>query len=217
MYIRPFSKSYGEKTVLKISGLTLKEGQIHALIGANGSGKSTLAKILAGIIRPDQKEPIFEKTYKAAYMPQKSYAFRMSTFKNIMLGGDDEKRAAAYMGELDILSLKDQRADRLSGGETARMALARSLMRPYDLVILDEPTAAMDITSAINAEKMILNYRDENKCTMIIITHNLKQVRRIADQVIFLSHGEVVEMGTAAKVLDDPSEDETVRFLDYIG
>ncbi len=215
MVIRPFTKTYDKKTVLKTDRIELRDGLIYAVIGANGSGKSTFGKVLSGVIRPDRNDTVLESSCRVAYMPQHAYAFRMSTFKNVMLGGNDEKRALDHMRFLDIEALKDQRADRLSGGETARMALARTLMRPYDLLILDEPSASMDVSSALKAEEMIMNYRNETGCIIILITHNLKQVRRMAQQVMFFSRGSILEKGPVADVLDHPAYEETKRFLDY--
>ena len=94
-----FTKSYGKKTVLDCPALELPEGQITAVIGANGSGKSTLAKVLAGIEASDQKRRAISEL-RIGYLPQKSYAFRMSTARNIALGGDDPARQKKLMEAL---------------------------------------------------------------------------------------------------------------------
>ena len=145
MKILPFSKTYDGVTVLDFPGLELQPGTVYGVIGANGSGKSTFAKILAGILPADQKRPALTEKRRVGYLPQKNYAFRMTTRANILLGRKDRHRAAQLMDALQIPHLADKRADRLSGGETARMALARLMMKSFDLVILDEPTAAMDM------------------------------------------------------------------------
>ena len=217
MKISHFTKTYGSRRVLDVPELELKKGGIYAVIGANGSGKSTMAKILAGILPSDSGEAPIEKSVSVGYMPQKSYAFRMSAEKNILLCGGDEKRAKELMGRLGIQSLAKNRADRLSGGETARMALARLMMGSYDLVILDEPTAAMDMESTALSEELIKDYRKETGCTMLLVTHSLRQARRLGDEAIFLHGGEIWEQGPVEKVLFSPEREETAKFLDFYG
>ena len=133
MKISAFSKSYGSRVVLRFPDLELPDGCIIAVIGPNGSGKSTLARVLAGLERSDQKRPPLVPL-RVGYMPQKSYAFRMSVARNIALNGSDSKRRETLLRTLQIDTLAGQSAKRLSGGETARMALARLLMRDYELL-----------------------------------------------------------------------------------
>lgn len=217
MEVRAFSKSYDKNPVLQFPAFSFEEGAVYAVIGANGSGKSTFARILAGVLSSDQKSPLISSSCHVGYMPQKSYGFRMSVEKNILLGGGSRERAAMLMERLAITHLAGRRADRLSGGETARMALARSLMRQYDLILLDEPTAAMDISSAALAEDCILNYRQETKGITVIVTHSLKQACRLGDQVLFFHQGNLLEWGAAVQVLEQPKKEETRRFLEFYG
>lgn len=97
------------------------------------------------------------------------------------------------------------------------MALARTLMRQYDIVFLDEPTAAMDISSAALAEELMLQYRRENGNTMVIVTHSLRQARCLADEVLFFHQGRLLETGEAREVLFQPRNEETRRFLEFYG
>ena len=158
MNLLPVSKTYDGVTVLDFPGISLEPGKIYGVIGSNGSGKSTFSKILAGIFPADQKAAPLERGLTVGYMPQKNYAFRMSARANVLLGGRDESRADMLMKALQIDHLANKRADRLSGGETARMALARLMMKSFDLMILDEPTAAMDMETTLLAERMIVDY-----------------------------------------------------------
>jgi len=217
MKIAPFTKTYGGRRVLDMPGLELKQGSIYAIIGANGSGKSTMARILAGALTSDGGGSPLEKGISVGYMPQKSYAFRMTAEKNILLRGGDEKRAKELMQRLNIQGLAKNRADKLSGGETARMALARLMMGSYDLVILDEPTAAMDMESTALSEELIKDYRKETGCTLLLVTHSLRQARRLGDEAIFLHCGEIWEQGPVEKVLFSPEREETAKFLDFYG
>ena len=217
MRVEAFSKTYDGRKVLDFPGVELETGKIYAVIGANGSGKSTFAKCLAGIVSADKKKKIFNEKYSVGYMPQKSYAFAMSVEKNIALGGDDKARAGKLMEELQITHLAKKRANRLSGGETARMALARVLMNQFDVMILDEPTAAMDIEMSSLSEELIRAYCKETGCALILITHSLQQAKRVADEILFFCQGELKEAGAKEKVLYAPEQAETKRFLEFYG
>ena len=216
MNLLPFSKTYEGRKVLDFPGMEVKPGGIYAIIGANGSGKSTFAKILAGTISAD-KRGMLTDSGTIGFMPQKNYAFRMSTRKNILLNGKDEDRANALMDAIQIRHLENKRADKLSGGETARMALARLMMRSYDLVLLDEPTAAMDMETTLLSEKLIVEYVRETGCALILVTHSLQQARRIADEVWYFHKGNLQESGPKERVLFEPAMAETKQFLEFYG
>ena len=216
MRIEAFSKTYEGRQVLDFPGMELQPGKIYAIIGANGSGKSTFAKILAGILLADRRGKRTQaKTI--GYMPQKNYAFRMSTKANILLNGKDEAQANALMDAIQIRHLENKRADKLSGGETARMALTRLMMGRYDLVILDEPTAAMDMETTLLSEELITKYVRETGCALILVTHSLQQARRIADEIWFFHKGKLWETGPKENVLDQPTREETKTFLEFYG
>jgi len=216
MKIAAFSKTYEGRTVLDFPGMELQPGKIYAIIGANGSGKSTFAKILAGILRADKKDRLLSGG-TIGYMPQKNYAFRMTTKANILLNGKDTARADALMDAIQIRHLENKRADKLSGGETARMALVRLMMKPYDLVVLDEPTAAMDMETTLLSEKLIVSYVQETGCALILVTHSLQQARRIADEVWYFHKGDLQESGPKEQVLYTPQQAETKQFLEFYG
>ena len=216
MKIFAFSKTYEKTRVLDFPGLELQPGTIYAVIGANGSGKSTFAKILSGNLRADRKGSYLD-TQSVGYMPQKNFAFRMSTKANLLLNGKDAARAEKLMEAIQIQHLADKRADKLSGGETARMALVRLMMKRYDLAILDEPTAAMDMETTLLSEKLIVDYVRETGCAMILVTHSLQQARRIADEVLYFHKGKLLESGPKEQVLLAPSIAETKQFLEFYG
>ena len=216
MKIAAFSKTYEGRRVLDFPGMELKPGRIYAVIGANGSGKSTFAKILSGILPADHKGK-YISSGTIGYMPQKNYAYRMRTKSNILLNGKDENRANALMDAIQIRHLENKRADKLSGGETARMALVRLMMKPYDLVLLDEPTAAMDMETTLLSEKLIVEYVREMGCALILVTHSLQQARRIADEVWYFHKGNLLETGEKEQVLNTPERAETKQFLEFYG
>lgn len=214
MILPAFSKTYHGVKVLDFPGLELQPGKIYAILGANGSGKSTFAKIAAGILPADQKCRI---PGSVGYLPQKPYAFRMTLRKNILLTAGRPEQADELMRTLSLTELKEKRADRLSGGETARMAMARLMMKQYDMVILDEPTAAMDMESTSAAEELILKYVRETDCVLILVTHSLQQARRVADEAIYFHKGRLLENGPAEHVLYHPALAETRKFLEFYG
>lgn len=214
MILPAFSKTYHGVKVLDFPGLELQPGKIYAILGANGSGKSTFAKIAAGILPADQKYRI---PGSVGYLPQKPYAFRMTLRKNILLTAGRPEQADELMRTLSLTELKEKRADRLSGGETARMAMARLMMNRYDMVILDEPTAAMDMESTSAAEELILKYVRETDCVLILVTHSLQQARRVADEAIFFHKGRLLENGPTEYVLYHPALAETRKFLEFYG
>lgn len=216
MKISAFSKTYEGTCVLDFPGMELQPGTVYAIIGANGSGKSTFAKILTGVLSADRKAKLIDAS-AVGYMPQKNYAFRMSAKANILLNGKDEARASSLMDALQIRHLENKRADKLSGGETARMSLARLMMRSYDVVILDEPTAAMDMETTSLSEDLILRYVKETGCTLILVTHSLQQARRVADEVLYFHNGKLLEKGPKEQVLYEPAAPETRQFLEFYG
>ena len=211
-----FSKSYDGVSVLSMPDFDWDPGSIYAVIGANGSGKSTLAKILSGTLQSDQNQrPAADA--KIGYLPQKPYAFRMRVDRNIRLNGKDAKRSENLLNALGLRELRQKQAQKLSGGETAKLALARLLMRDYELLILDEPTAAMDMESTAAAEKLIRDYRKQTNCAVILITHSIQQARRVSDRILYLENGQLIESGETDRLLQNPSKPETRRFLQFFG
>ena len=200
MKIQSFSKTYEERTVLNFPGMELHAGNIYAIIGANGSGKSTFAKILAGIIHADQKNALTDAG-SIGYMPQKNYAFRMSTCKNILLNGTDAHRAEHLMDALHIRHLENKQAHRLSGGETARMALVRLMMGRYDLVILDEPTAGLDPKERVRFRNLIGQIGKDS--IVLLSTHIVSDIEHIADEVLMMKDGNLIYHGAWDEQMGD--------------
>lgn len=214
MIIRGFTKTYNGRCVVDFPETEIRDGTICSIVGTNGSGKSTLAKILAGIEKPDSGgRPV---DVSVGYMPQRSFAFRMTVLKNIMVNGDDEGRARALCERIGLTPLINKNAKTLSGGETARMALCRLLMKDYDLLILDEPAAAMDIEATAQSEALIKEYRDKTGATVFVVSHSLQQAKRMSDEVLFLCEGRLGER-CGSEGLKTPKTEEFRRFLEFYG
>lgn len=215
--VLPCSKSYSGKFAVTLPAMSLQHKKIYAVVGANGSGKSTFARLLSGVFRPDNGTPVLRGKVSVGYLAQQNYAFRMSVLQNICLGGMRRECAMKLMESMQIRHLADKSAKQLSGGETARMVLCRLLIRPFELLVLDEPTAAMDVEATILAERAILQYRQEQHAAIVWITHSMQQARRIADEILFFSHGELKEQGDAEKLLVHPSTAAFRQFLEFSG
>lgn len=212
---------YGDVTALDIDGLVLERGTSYAVIGANGCGKSTLARCIAGVLEPTAGAVALEADDRVRYMPQRSYAFYGSTRANVLLGADAASgamgRAEELMDALDLTALAQQKAKRLSGGQTARMALARTLVGPGTWLLLDEPTAAFDGESMLKAERLVQEYRESFDAGVVYITHSLKQAARVSDMLVFMEGGRIVEMGRTEQLLDRPRTPSLARFLELFG
>lgn len=212
---------YGDVTALDIDGLVLERGTSYAVIGANGCGKSTLARCIAGVLEPTAGAVALEGDDRVRYMPQRSYAFYGSTRANVLLGADAASgamgRAEELMDALDLTALAQQKAKRLSGGQTARMALARTLVGPGTWLLLDEPTAALDGESMLKAERLVQEYRESFDAGVVYITHSLKQAARVSDMLVFMEGGRIVEMGRTEQLLDRPRTPSLARFLELFG
>ena len=217
LHLNAFTKSYQNHTVLSFPGLTLESGKIHAIIGPNGSGKSTFARVVSGMEKSDSRcDAITDFSGRIGYLPQKPYAFHTTLEKNLLHNGPRQReKAISLMEALSLTGLRKKNAAALSGGETARMALARLFMQTYDLVFLDEPCASMDIHSTYQAEELIRMYNKEHHATIFLITHSLKQAERISDTVLFFKDGNLMEYGPTRQVLHHPSRTETAEFLDF--
>ena len=222
------SKSYGEHTVLDVRELVLESGLSYALVGPNGSGKSTLIKIVSGVesATAGSIDVVGGKTRESlsvGYMPQKSYVFGFSVFRNVALAlsGSSMTREeidARVREALAAVGMEDKQAQKgsgLSGGEAQRVALARMLVQDLDILLLDEPTASMDIAGTMLVEEALRAYRERTGCLLMIATHAPSQANRIADAAIMLSGGRVVENGPVKDVLTHPESDEGREFLSY--
>lgn len=209
---------FDSRTVLDIPELCFEKGKRYALIGANGSGKSTLLRIMAGIIG-DYEGTVSVNTKSIGYMPQKPYAFGFSVMKNVRLAVSDKKTACENAKKaLELVGLTHLRSscgNRLSGGETQRMAAARIFAEAHELILLDEPTAAMDIEYSEKIAAALLEYAEETGCTMVFSTHSPREAAILAQEVILLDKGRIAEQGTAQQVLYDTRSEIGRSFLSH--
>lgn len=214
--INSLKKCYGGKTVLDINSLRIEDGQSVAVIGPNGSGKSTLLKILAGIIK--KYEGTVSVSDFVLYLPQQSIAFDKTVEKNILMGARGEKantfsRLNELLSDLELDKLKDKRAGLLSGGELQRVALCRLLINDCSLLLLDEPTASADIRGAELIHGVIGKYLKDCGCSLIMSTHSPAEAKAVADRVIMLYDGKIIEDGSPEKLLESPTTEWGRKFI----
>lgn len=213
--IERIKKSYGDRTVLDISSLSFKKGESAVIIGPNGSGKSTFLKIISDIIKGE--ENCFSVSGKILYLPQQSLPFRKTVEKNILFslgnGNDKEEKCKKILDELNLLHLKDKNAKTLSGGEAQRLALGRILVNESDFLILDEPSSAADVEGTEIIEKAILDYKERTGCGIIMTTHSPKQAKNLADRIIMLCDGKIVEDSNAEQILKNPKNEWSEKFI----
>lgn len=214
------TKRYGDRTVLEIDNLLLEKGRRYALIGANGSGKSTLLRIVAGTLEPSEGS-IDTTAISIGYMPQKPYIFGFTVFKNVAIAassnssGNTEARTINALKAVEMQDFKDEYGESLSGGEAQRVAFARVLAGDHDLLLLDEPTSAMDIEGTAFIGTLIDYYCEKTGCTVVFTTHAPSQALGIADELIFLHKGSVAETGPCEEVLKHPNSEAAQKFLSY--
>lgn len=218
-------KSYDGRKVLDIEKGNIKSGSRTAIIGPNGAGKSTLLKILAGLEIADSGSLSYDDSAEfpqmnATLVFQKPYLISTTVEKNIaypmkLRGYSDdeiEKRVTELTQELGLTSFRKQKAWKLSGGETQKVALARALSFKPKLLLLDEPTANIDPYTTAEIEKMLI--KASEYATIVLITHNLAQAKRVCDEAMMMHEGKVIEFGPCKDLLLRPSSTETRRFVE---
>lgn len=227
-------KSYGNRTVLNISHLGLDSNSIYALLGPNGAGKTTLLRILNLLDDPDEGTIRFMDSdisnpecdrfsilRQMCMVFQRPFMFRSTVFNNVAYGLKLRKVPGAEISKrvleaIDFVGLSEfinQPATKLSGGEMQRVALARALVLRPQVMFLDEPTANLDPASVQMIEEIIVNSHREYGMSVIMVTHNLFQAKRMADKTILLMNGEVIEKGETKNLFDNPQNEKTEQFL----
>jgi simple sugar transport system ATP-binding protein len=236
--MRQISKTFGAVTALVDASITLRRGEVLALVGDNGAGKSTLIKILSGFHQPDAGTIILNGKEAHFSSPRDSRAKGIETvyqdlaligdlsiFHNMFLGRERHKSILGLklldnpkMRDLAVTYLKtigisipsvDSMVDLLSGGQRQCVAVARSIYASPTILVLDEPLAAMGVREGGQVLGLIQNLRRQRSVSIILIVHNYHQVFEVCDRINFLHSGEVVLNASTT----DTTEEELIRIV----
>ena len=219
-----------ENLVLRRNGITILDGLtavipasgITALIGPNGAGKSVTLRVIDGLLKPDGGQVRFAAhgSVRRAFVFQRPALVRASALANVALGlvplklsrAARAERAKAALARVGLTDRAGDPATRLSGGEQQRLALARAWAIEPDLLLADEPTANLDPLATERVEALIAEMAARGT-KVLLVSHNLGQVMRLAEDVLVLSGGRAVEHGPTRAVLTTPQRPETRAYL----
>ncbi|MGY0570085.1 amino acid ABC transporter ATP-binding protein [Bradyrhizobium sp. RDM12] len=242
--IRALRKSFGSNEVLKNINLDVAKGGVVALIGPSGSGKSTLLRCINLLVVPDggsvrvgdtrfafgDGSKLPDVKTLAKFRATTGMVFQhfnlfphMTTLQNVMEGpvtvrrmakADAEKLARAQLAKVGLAEKADQYPATLSGGQKQRVAIARALAMEPDVMLFDEATSALD-PELVGEVLAVIQQLASEGMTMVIVTHEIAFAREVADRLIFMRDGIVVEEGPARQVIDNPQEAATRAFLSH--
>jgi polar amino acid transport system ATP-binding protein len=231
-------KRFGDNEVLRGVSLTLHPHDVVCLIGASGSGKSTLLRcanlletIDAGTIslfgqslQDPRIDPDLVRQHVAMVFQSFNLFPHLSVLDNILVGpvhalkrrrGEVRDEAIALLERIDLRDKADDYPDRLSGGQQQRVAIARSLAMRPSLLLLDEVTSALDPTLVGEVLDLLTDLAHQGT-TMLIATHEMNFARDVANQVVYLDRGVLVEQGTPEEMFSNPKHESTRNFLERV-
>ncbi len=225
-------KRYGNREVCHIDHLEISRGEVLGIIGPSGSGKSTLLRMLNLLEPPTSGSLTFGGASfssgssvpmsirrKMTMVFQNPLLLNTSILSNIAYGlklrgeRNAKARAREMLERLGLNELAKEHRSTISYGEAQRVALARALIIQPEVLLLDEPTANLDPYNVALLERMVAEANRELNTTIILVTHNVFQAKRVAHRVALLLEGNVVEVGTTEEVFSDPRDPRTRAFI----
>lgn len=236
--VEKLTKSFGKNTVLDNIDLSIQEGEVVTIIGPSGSGKSTLLRCLNLLEKPDngiikiaeteldvkqhsKKEELALRNQSAMVFQSYNLFKNKTALENITLAPlVNQKLNKAEATDLGLSLLKqvglseqaNQYPVTLSGGQQQRIAIARALAVKPKVLLFDEPTSALD-PERVNEVLQVIQQLAKQKITMVIVTHEMDFAKHVADRIIFMADGHIVEQGPAKQVIDFPQQEQTKRFV----
>lgn len=240
--IKNLHKSFNDLQVIKGVDLEIAPGNVVVIIGPSGSGKSTLLRCLNGLETPDRgilelddlklnfsqkvtKKQILHLRRRTGMVFQNYALFpHLTAIGNITEGLTTVKKMAkaeaVEIGEkllekVGLLSHKDHYPNQLSGGQEQRVAIARALAMDPKVMLFDEPTSALDPELVSEVLKVMRDLADEGM-TMVIVTHEMKFAEEVANEVVFIDEGVIVEQGPPSHIFHNPEKERTKKFLSLI-
>ncbi len=210
----------------------LYQAEILGIVGESGSGKSTLLKVISGIEKPDSGRLYHQEKEYTGSGPEKTGRFlqmvfqdaygsfdpKMNMEKSLKEGtGSDRKEIIRVIGEVGLSEeLLSRRPRHLSGGQCQRMSIARALLSHADVLLCDEITSALDVTTQAQVIKLLMEIRDAENLSIILVSHDLALVSMICDRIMVMKDGIVVEEGKTEDVITRPSDEYTRKLLNSI-
>lgn len=223
------SKRYGDTLALENVSLNFAIGSISAIIGRSGCGKSSLLKICNGLVEPDSgKVQVFGKLLDYGNLPvlrrRMGYAVQrtglfphLSARQNIIMlaaleAWDEDAIEMRLQELLQLTALQEAQLNKfphqLSGGQQQRVGLCRAMMLRPEILLLDEPFAAIDPITRVDIHRQLLALHEAEPTTAVLVTHDMREAMRLADNIIVMEHGRVIcNKSTAALRLDSPGQD----------
>lgn len=218
--VKNLKKSFGDVHVLKGITTHVNKGECICIIGPSGSGKSTLLRCCTGLEQADSGTIHYEGSYGLVFQNFNLFP-HYSVLKNIMDAPvsvqkqskkEAEKEARRLLEKMGLGDKADAYPCQLSGGQQQRVAIARALALKPSILFFDEPTSALDPELTGEILKVIRELAEE-KMTMVIVTHEMSFARDVADRVIFMDGGYIIEQGDPKEVIEHPKEERTRQFL----
>jgi tungstate transport system ATP-binding protein len=212
--IKNLTKSYEGRSVLDLKDLVMEKGKVIGLLGPNGAGKTTLMEILAFILPPTSGEIFYKKKKvefngsglidlrkKVVLVQQNPILFTNTVFNNVefplkirkIKKQKRERIVDDILGLVAMENFRKAKAHSLSGGETQRVAIAQALACSPEVILLDEPTASVDVENRITIERIIRGINREKGISVIFTTHDMDQAYRMADEILFLFEGKAAK------------------------
>ncbi len=214
--VKSVSKRFGEIEALSSVDIRINSGQVIGLVGGNGAGKTTLLRLIAGVIEPTNGEVLFRNEkisqvrQKIGVVPESTGLYsRLTAWENIrfhsrIYGVSDEiswSRTYQFAKKLDIIDGLSRHTKGFSRGMRQKIALLRALAHGPDILLLDEPTAGLDVTSARTVRSLVGQLRDEGG-TVIYSTHNLAEAQQVCDRIIIVHNGTIRADGSPLQLIE---------------
>jgi sulfonate transport system ATP-binding protein len=188
------TKAFGDRTVLADLDLTIGQGQFIALLGASGSGKTTLLRVLLGLESTSGGEVLVPEARTTVFQEPRLVA-SMKVWRNVVIGQPrataTRQAAVAALNEVGLASHADAWPSTLSGGESQRVALARALVRQPQLLLLDEPFAALDALTRLKMQALVAELCAKHRPGVLLVTHDVEEAVLLADRVLVLKEGRI--------------------------
>ncbi|MEM8529575.1 MAG: phosphate ABC transporter ATP-binding protein [Chloroflexota bacterium] len=223
---------YGERVILHIESWGVPTGEIVALVGPSGAGKSTLLRLLNFLEMPTAGSIQFQGNtlHAGVNIPmalrrqvtmvfQRPLLLSTSVINNVAYGlrlrrtSDAHKVAMTALEQVGLAHLARKPAHTVSGGEAQRVALARAIVLNPQVLLLDEPTANLDPANVQMIEQTIVDLHRRSSTTIVLVTHNIFQARRVAQYATLLLEGQIVESADVATFFDAPRDERTAAFV----